>query len=145
MVVRKRKKHEGFRGVRTYHGSHKLHKGAGGRGGRGNAGLRRHKKGWMLKNDPMHFGKHGFTRLPTLVRNLKTINLRELDLLVNKLVEKKLVENENGKIKVNLKKIGYDKLLGTGKITKPLIVEAKYFSKIAVQKLEKIGGKTVNI
>ena len=145
MVVRKRKRHEKFRGRRTYHGSHKLHKGAGGRGGRGQAGLRRHNKGWMLKHDPDHFGKHGFTRLPLLDRKIKSINLRELDLIVDKLIDKKMVEEENGKIKINLKKIGYDKLLGTGKITRPLIVEAKYFSKGAVDKLQKIGGKPVNI
>ena len=145
MVVRKERKHSDYRGHRSYHGGHKKHKGSGGRGGVGQIGLRRHKKSWMLKHDPNHFGKRGFKRNASIVRNIKPINLKELDSIAEKLVEQKLAENENGKIKINLEKIGYNKLLGTGKITKPLIVEAKYFSKSAIKKLEKIGGKTVNI
>ena len=145
MVVRKERKHSDYRGHRTYHGSHKKHKGAGGRGGRGQTGLRRHKKTWMQLHDPKHFGKYGFKRHASIITHVKAINLKELDLLADKLLEKKIAEQENGKIKINLKKMGYDKLLGSGKVTKPLIVEAKYFSKGAVKKLEKVGGKTVNV
>lgn len=145
MVVGKRKKHSRFRGFRTYHGSHKKHKGSGNRGGVGNIGLSRHKKGYMLKYDPDHFGKDGFKRHYSLLRNFRTINLKDLDVMVEKLMEKKLVEEENGKIKINLEKIGYDKLLGNGKITKPLIVEGKHFSKSAISKLEQSGGKAVKI
>lgn len=145
MVVRTRKKHSRFRGYRTYHGSHKKQKGAGNRGGRGQTGLSRHKKGWMLKYDPEHYGKHGFKRHYSLVEEMKTLNLRELDRMVDKLKEQKMVEEENGMTKVVLSKIGYNKLLGAGKITKPLIVEGKYFSKSAVKKLEELGGKAVKI
>jgi len=145
MVVRKRKKHSRFRGYRTYHGSHKKQRGSGNRGGRGQAGLENHKKGYMQKYDPEHFGKHGFKRHPSLVEDIRTINLKDLEQKIDNLREKKLVAEEEGKIKINLGKIGYDKLLGDGKITKPIIVEGKYFSKNAVKKLEQVGGKAVKI
>ncbi|MBI2542615.1 MAG: 50S ribosomal protein L15 [Candidatus Aenigmarchaeota archaeon] len=145
MVVNKRKKHTRFRGNRHYHGSHKKHKGAGGRGGRGDAGLHKHNWTWTVKYDPHHYGKRGFKRHPSVVRHLKTINLKDIDSMVDKLVEKKLAGEENGKIKINLEKIGYDKLLGAGRITKPIIVECKYFSKNVEKKLEQAGGKLVKL
>ena len=145
MVVRKRKKFSRFRGNRHYHGSHKKARGAGSRGGRGQAGLDNHKKGYMQKYDPEHFGKHGFKRHHSLVENIRTINLKDLDQMVDSLKEKKLVAEEEGKVKINLGKIGYDKLLGDGSITKPIIVEGKYFSKSAAKKLEQVGGKAVKI
>lgn len=145
MVVRKRKKHSRLRGNRHYHGSHKKWRGAGSRGGKGQAGLENHKKGHMQKYDPEHFGKRGFVRNDSVVRHVKSINLKDLDQMVEGLKEKKLVAEEDGKVKVNLEKIGYDKLLGDGKITKPIIVEGKYFSKNAIKKLEQVGGKAVKI
>ena len=145
MVVGKRKKHSRFRGYRTYHGSHKKRRGSGNRGGVGKVGLSRHKKGYMLKYEPEHYGKHGFKRHYSLVKYFRTINLKDLDLMIEKLKEQKLVEEENGKMKLNLEKIGYDKLLGDGKITKPIIVEGRHFSKSAVIKLEQAGGKAVKV
>lgn len=145
MVVRKRKKHSRFRGNRHYHGSHKKWRGSGNRGGRGLIGLDDHKKGFGLKYYPDHYGKHGFKRHYSLVQHIRTINLKDLDAMVEKLKNRKLVEEENGKTKINLGKIGYDKLLGDGKITQPIIVEGKHFSKNAMKKLEEAGGKAVKI
>jgi large subunit ribosomal protein L15 len=146
MVVRKRKKVRKFRGHRTYgYGSHKKHRGGGSRGGRGLAGLHKHKWSYTVKYLPEHFGKRGFKRPSEVVKKIKTINLKELDQLVEKLLEQKLAVKEGDKIKINLEKIGYDKLLGEGKLTKPLIVEAKFFSKLAIKKLEESGGKAIKI
>ncbi len=145
MVVRKRKKHSRFRGYRAYHGSHKQWRGSGNRGGRGDAGLDNHKKGTMLKYDPEHFGKRGFKRHYSLTKDTKFLNLRELDIILDKIKGSDAVQEENGKIKVSLKKLGYDKLLGTGKITKPVIVEGAHFSKNAIKKIEEIGGKAVKV
>lgn len=145
MVVRKRKKHSRFRGFRAYHGSHKKWKGAGSRGGRGEAGYDNHMKGYMQKYDPGHFGKHGFKRHYSLVKNIRTINLKDLDAMIGDRKDQESFGEENGKIKVNLEKIGYDKLLGDGKITKSIIVEGKHFSKIAIKKLEQAGGRAIKI
>jgi large subunit ribosomal protein L15 len=145
MVVRKRRKHKKFRGRRTYHGSHKKWRGGGSRGGRGKAGLHKHKWTYTVKYAPEHFGKFGFKRPPEVVKEVKAINLKELDQLAEKLLEQKLAEKEEDKIKINLSKLGYEKVLGSGKVTKPLIVEAKFFSKQAIKKLEEAKGKAVKI
>jgi large subunit ribosomal protein L15 len=139
MVVRKEAKRR--RGERSYHGSHKKWRGAGSRGGHGNAGMHKHKWSYTLKYEPDHFGKRGFR--PIVTKEIRTINLKDLDQLTDKLLEKKLAEKEGDKIKIDLGKIGYDKLLGSGRATKPLVVEAKYFSKQAIKKLEDASGKAV--
>lgn len=133
MVVRRKKKRR--RGERTYHGSHKKRRGGGSRGGRGKAGMHKHKWSYAVKYEPERFGKRGFKRPPAAVKKVKTINLKDLDRLAEQV----------GKKEINLSELGYDKLLGTGKLSKPLIVEAKYFSKSAIKKLEKAGGKAVKI
>jgi len=147
MVVRKRKKKfRKFRGKRTYgYGSHKKHRGAGSRGGRGFAGLHKHKWSYTVKYAPEHFGKIGFKRPPEVVEGIKAINLKELDQLAEKMVKQKLAEMEEDKIKINLPKLGYDKVLSSGKLTKPLIIEAKYFSKKAIKKIEDAKGKAIKL
>lgn len=146
MVVRREKKYRKFRGHRSYgKGSHKKARGGGSRGGRGKAGMHKHKWTYVVKYEPDYFGKRGFKRPEEVKVKLKTINLKELEKMVDELVEKKIAEIEDGKIKINLLKIGFEKVLGSGKVTKPLIIEAKYFSRKAVEKLEKVGGKAIKI
>ena len=139
MVVRKRKKKfRKFRGKRTYgYGCHKKHRGGGSRGGRGKAGGHKHKWSYVVKYEPERFGKYGFKRPTAVKRKIRAININELV----KIAEQK----EKGKSKINLTELGYDKLLGKGKISRPLTVEVASFSKIAAQKLEKAGGKIVKI
>jgi ribosomal protein L15 len=40
--------------------------------------------------------------------------------------------------------MGYTKLLGTGKITKPLIIQVASCSKSAAQKVQDAGGKIIS-
>ena len=112
MVVRKEKKRR--RGERTYHGSHKKWRGGGSRGGRGKAGGHKHKWSYVVKYDPEHFGKHGFKRPVEIVRKVKAINLGDLNRMVENLLQQNLAVKEGSSIKINLKKIGYNKLLGSG-------------------------------
>lgn len=139
MVVRRRRKQR--RGERTYHGSHKKWRGGGSRGGRGQAGLHKYKWSYVTSYDKDHFGKSGIKSLAT--KKIRAINLKDLDQMTDKLLKDKLAEQEDKKIKIDLGKVGYDKLLGSGKVTKPLIVEAKYFSKNAIKKLEEADGKAI--
>ena len=143
MVVRKKGKRR--RGERTYHGSHKKWRGGGSRGGRGQAGGHKHKYSYIVKYEPEHFGKRGFKRPAAVLGKLKAINLDDLNRLLPQLLEQKAAEKVEDKIKVNLPKIGYEKILGSGKISLPLIVEAKAFSKQAIKKIEDAGGKAVKV
>ena len=135
MVVRREKKFRRFRGRRTYHGSHKKARGAGNRGGRGGAGLHKYKWSYIVKYEPDHYGKKGFKRPQELVTKVKSINLRDLE----------KIAREKNLDKINVLELGYQKVLGTGRLSKPLTVEAKFFSKQAIKKLEKVGGKAVKL
>lgn len=125
------------RGHRTHGwGSPKKHRGAGSRGGRGNAGSKKHKKVWVAKNDPDRIGKRGFhsLRQKRVKPRIRAINLKDLDRIALK----------KGIKEINLKALGYDKLLGTGQVTQKLIVKADMFSPLAKEKLERTGGKLIS-
>ncbi|MFN4133976.1 MAG: uL15m family ribosomal protein, partial [Candidatus Hadarchaeales archaeon] len=47
------------------------------------------------------------------------------------------------RVKVDVGKLGISKVLGGGRITKPLDVVAKRFSALAKEKLEKAGGRAI--
>ncbi|OYT42344.1 MAG: 50S ribosomal protein L15 [Candidatus Aenigmarchaeota archaeon ex4484_224] len=147
VVRRKAKKPKKFRGHRTYgYGKHKRARGAGTRGGRGKAGLKKHKWTYVVKYMPDYFGKEGFKSIKKKLGKVeKAINLKEIDKMVEIWLEKGIAKKENGKIRINLKEVGYDKVLGNGKLTKPLIIEAKKFSKKALEKIKAIGGEAVQI
>lgn len=129
MTVRREKKHRKFRGHRTYHGSHKKWRGGGSGGGRGRAGYHKHKWSYAVKYEPEHFGKRGF-RIP-FKKQIKVVNLDQLE---------KISEMEK-KEEIDVTKLGFQKVLAKGKITKPLIIKAKLFSKSAIKKIEEVGGK----
>ena len=116
-----------FRGSR-YHGrGKKAGRGAGKRGGRGNAGLNKHKVMTRLKYMPGHWGMHGFNRHPSLRTVNSSINVGVVS------------EIAQGK-KIDLTEMGYDKLLGSGKISKSLHIIVKEASSRAVEKVEAAGG-----
>ncbi len=132
------------RGSRTCGGgSHKKHRGAGHRGGRGMAGT--HKSKWtrIIKYDPDHFGRHGFD-LPKSVKNVyASVNVGYLDEMAETLVKSKQAEKEGEKILIDVTKLDYEKVLGGGKISRPLVIKAKSFSKSALKKIEESGGDAV--
>lgn len=143
MVVRRKRKIRKLRGRKSGFGSHKKHKGSGNRGGTGLAGLHKHKVMRMIKFMPDHFGKKGMKRPRKAIKEIRAINLRDLDFMIDSLLKGKKVEKTEEGIKVKLSDLGYDKLLGSGRANHPLIVEAKYFSKNAIKKLEEVEGKAV--
>jgi len=145
MTVNKRRKFSRMRGTHTHGwGAKKKHRGAGNRGGRGMAGTGKRadqKKPTILQeygND--YFGRFGFNRPQKLLKKIKAINL---DALQNKLdfyVSQKLVTKEKDVYVVDLDKLGYQKLLGGGKLEVKLKISAQYFSKSAVSKIQERGG-----
>jgi len=142
MVVRREKKRR--RGERTYHGRHGYPRGAGSKGGRGNAGLHKHRWLWTIKYKPDHFGKEGFTsRFKKYKWQIpKIINVGFLDEMAEFLVKEGKAKKEGGKIVINLKEFSIDKLLGSGKVTKALIIEGiREFSARAKEKIEAAGGE----
>ena len=130
-----------YRGSRTHGwGQVGQHRGRGGRGGTGQAGLDKHKWTWVLAHDPTYWEKKGFVSTRTLGKTVSIINIGKLDDLADKLESEKKLEQKEKKIFLNLESLGYDKLLGTGEISKPLIVKVASYSESASKKLEEAGG-----
>ena len=137
---RKVRKH---RGSRTHgYGQVGQHRGGGQRGGRGKAGLRKHKWSYTIKNAPKHLGKHGFN--PPIKQIMNTVNVGELDEQIEKLLTKKQAKKTKRGITVNLMQLGYNKLLGSGKVSHPLIVRVDFFSKSADKKIREAEGQIIN-
>jgi len=106
-------------------------------GSKGHRKVGRHKHLWSLvvTEEPGYFGKDGFTSPQSLHRHENTINLKKLEEMVQ------TSQQENPQI--DLTALGYTKLLGTGKVTKPLTVQVSSYSKSAAEKIKKAGGEIV--
>lgn len=144
MSRRKNKKSRSKRGSRTQgRGSHRKNRHSGNKGGIGQAGS--HKHHWLKTQqaDPLHFGKHGFKRPSNLKEEVETINVGELDEHSEELLEEGLAEKEEDKIVIDASELNFDKVLGSGQVTKPLKVIADNFSESAKKKLEESGGAAV--
>jgi large subunit ribosomal protein L15 len=127
----KNRKTRKLRGSKTHGwGSKKKHRGRGSRGGTGKAGWMSHKKSYMLKYFPDHFGRSGFK-----IRHERdrSINLRTIDILAKRLDTKE----------IDVGKLGYDKVLSNGKLTQALTIKAEKFVEKAKQKIIDSGGTPV--
>jgi len=122
------------RGSRTQgYGRVGQHRKSGGKGGR-KAG--RHKHGWSYvhRYEPDYFKKK---RLKSLMdkSEIRIINLKELEEIALQKASK------GKKVTLDLEKMGYDKLLGSGKISIPVSVKISAWSKAAQKKIEAVGGE----
>ena len=101
--------------------------------GRGNAGLMKYKWSWTVKYDPDHFGKPHLNP-PNRKIVSKWINVGQINGLFSNSSEQTLS-------KINLTELGYEKLLGSGKISGSFEIVIKSYSQTAKDKVEKAGGK----
>jgi len=139
-MPQKQRKTRKMRGSRTHgYGRVGQHRDAGSKGQR-KVGRHKHLWSYVTTHEPDYFGKHGFTSPQSLKCKEKVINVAKLDEISQKLSN----EKEKGQTHVNLTSLGYTKLLGTGKITKPLIVNVPSCSKSAAEKIKKAGGQVLN-
>lgn len=112
------------------------HRQSGSRGGVGGAG--KHKHFWIrtVIEEPDHFGHDSFNSLnPKVVR--KWVGVGQLDSLFAR--HGSLADN--GKALLDLTALGYDKLLGGGKLQSSISVNVTQFSGTAKQKIELAGGE----
>ncbi len=139
-MQKKKRKVQRQRGSKTHGwGSMKKHRGAGHRGGRGNAGTG--KRGDAKK--PSYWRderKKGFVSLAAEVR---TINVAELERRIERLVSAKQATLEKDLYVVDLTRLGYGKLLGSGNVKHKYKVTVKASSEGAVQKIKEAGGDVV--
>jgi large subunit ribosomal protein L15 len=125
------------RGSRTCgYGRVGQHRKSGSKGYR-HAGRHKHLWTYVVKYEPEYFGKKGFTSPQSLRRTVKAINVGELE----ENIEKFQPKEEEGKIFVDLDKFGITKLLGSGKVTKPLVIRVASCSRTAAEKVQEAGGQ----
>jgi large subunit ribosomal protein L15 len=129
-----------FRGSRTHGRGKKAGRGAGKRGGRGNAGLHKHKAQYMLKYMPDHFGRHGFKRPQKMVSAKITMNVGDLEQVLDVMKTQGTAVEKDGKVVIDLVALGVDKLLGNGRVSTPLEVSVSETTALAKAKVEEAGG-----
>lgn len=100
-------------------------------------GRHKHKWSYVIRYEPNYFEKKGFTSPKSLRQSLKVVNVGKLDQMAGELPA------EKDRYFLNLEDLGYTKLLGTGKVTKPLTVKVASCSESASQKIREAGGEVL--
>ena len=113
------------------------HRASGSRGGVGNAGKHKHFYIRTLKEEPEHFGHEQFhaLRKSDITR---WVNLKDLNQLM-----KYSKASEDGKVVLDLSELGYEKLLGAGRVDAVVSVKVKKASKSAKEKITEAGGEVL--
>ena len=128
---------------RTRGRGHKKGRGAGLRGGRGNAGSHKTKR-IMYERVGRVWGSHGFKRPQTVVHANNAINLKAIEENTDIWVSEGMATKKGKVISINLKEMGYDKLLGTGSASQAYKLTISAASAKAVKKTEAAGGEIIN-
>ena len=130
-------------GSRTRGRGHKKGRGAGLRGGRGNAGCHKTKR-IMYERVGRVWGAHGFKRPQTVVMANNAINLKVIEESAAEWVNQGNASKKGKVVSIDLKKMGYDKLLGTGVPSQAYKITISAASAKAVEKVEAAGGVVIN-
>lgn len=136
---RDKKKKSGSHGK----GSSKKGRGAGNRGGRGDAGQGKKGQQNKMTEEGIHeLGEKGFnSRTP----EQDGINLRDIDEQIETFVQEGVAEETDSGYVFHADRAGYEKILGTGKLTKDIEIHAEKFSSSAETKIEESGGEAVKV
>jgi len=144
LVVRRKKKSRYMRGYRNQgYGSIGQHRKSGSRGGRGAAGFHKHMWSWVVKYYPDWFGKHGFRRPLSVVQEVREINVGELNELVKALKSEGKIRRVEGTYSIDLTELGFNKLLGRGRISEKVKVRVYEASETAIAKVKEAGGEVI--
>jgi len=122
-------------------GQHRKH---GEKGGR-KVGRHKHLWTYTLKYEPDYFGKKGFKTPQTITgqSHPNTINIDQLDQIIEKQTRQKQTTKKQGKPYIDLTSLGYHKLLAKGKLTKPALIKVEAYSENAQKKIQEAGGKII--
>ena len=142
-MIRKKKKVRKYRGSRV-HGFGRVgqHRKSGMRGGKGWAGKDKHLKSGLTEAERATIGTYGFKRPSKLLKKDRFINAGELEELSETLSEDaEGVTFSDQTVEIDVTKLGYDKVLGGGNVSRMMNVKAYSFSEKAIAKIEAVGGK----
>ena len=153
MTVNKRRKSRKIRGSQTYcYGRKSKHRGAGNRSGKGRCGLG--KRGHCKKPTMLNL-RHklqlpartriGFKRHACVQRDIRTVTLRDLVAKMDSYVADKLVKKEKDLFVVDVRDLGFNKVLSKGKVAVKMKITSDYFSAKAVEKVQAAGGEAISL
>ncbi len=146
-MIRRKRKVRKLRGSHTHGwGCKKKHRGGGSKGGKGMAGTGKRKNTkwtWVIKYAPDHLGKRGFHRPKAVQYTPNVINLSDIDENLQLFLDAGIAYEEGGKVVIDTTQLGVDKVLGTGRLTKPLVVKAYYVTPKAEEKIKAISGEVL--
>ena len=143
MTINRRKKNERQRGHSTHGwGSKKKHRGKGHQGGAGMAGTgkRADSKKPSIWKDEHYFGKFGFVSKTPKVK-IHAVNIGFLEQHINHFISQKLIKKDDGVYLVELEKLGFNKLLGDGRVSMKFKIKTPYASASAIEKVKEAGGE----
>ena len=90
----------------------------------------------------MHYkGKKGFTPVNPSKEQGHTLNLIQLSSLIDRLTAENKIQMAGEKAVLDLKELGFRKLLGAGSISRPVQVKIDQCSESAAKKLKEAGGE----
>jgi large subunit ribosomal protein L15 len=142
-TARTRKKNTRQRAATTHgFGSMKKNRGAGNRGGRGNAGSGKRgdaNKPYFRVIQRRELGKFGFSNAKHRVF-YSPVNIYFIENSFDSLKAKGFVKEQDGYFSIDLGKLGYNKLLATGKPSRKYQITVDYASNSAQEKISKAGG-----
>ena len=115
------------------------HRASGSRGGVGGAGKHKHFFLRTLKEEPDHFGHEQFHALRKSDVS-RWVNLRDLNQLL-----RYSKSSEDGKTVLDLGELGYEKLLGSGRVEAVFTIKVKQASKSAKDKITEAGGEVLTL
>jgi large subunit ribosomal protein L15 len=115
------------------------HRASGSRGGVGNAGKHKHFFMRTNKEEPDHFGHEQFHALRKSDVS-RWVNFRDLNQLL-----RYSKSGEDGKAVLDLGELGYEKLLGSGRVEAVFTIKVKRASKSAKDKITEAGGEVLTL
>lgn len=139
-MAKKTNKSHKLRGSREHGRGMKKGRGAGLRGGKGAAGWKHKKLHFLLYEQDRIRGKHGFTRHAQDTAPPSAITVQHVDEHSEAWVQEGKAARDAGGFAIDLGKLGYDKLLGSGKVTRKLTLTVPRASAQALQKVQAAGG-----
>src|SRR3989338_9654166 len=143
MTVNKRKKFSRYRASMT-HGkcSKKKRRGSGNIGGVGKAGSGKRSDSKKPSNwkEKRYFGKYGFVSKSK--KNIVPVNISYIDANLNKFPAD-AIKKENSFYSIDLSRLGFNKLISSGKVLNKYKIIVQYASKKAVEKIKNSGGEVI--
>ena len=107
-------------------------------------GKRADSKKPSIWKDKDYFGKHGFVSKTPKV-DINAVNVSYIEQHLDKYILGNIIKKENDFYFVELDKLGFNKLLGNGKVSSKFKIKTPYASKTAIERIKEAGGEVTGL